>query len=176
MLHCKTHEYLVSNHDDHVRIRKLVIHSFSDAALRSQEGLVVQYIELLMSKLKESISDPKKDGINDMTHWYSFLTFDIMADLCFAENFNALESGSYHPWMEAILEGASWGGTIRFLRAYPSLLFLAKAAKYLSSGTAEINTARKKHMQFSIEKTEKRLNMQLDRADIVNPVRWKHHG
>lgn len=132
--------------------------------------MTTEYCNLLISKLNESLSNPLKNGVNDMSNWYNCLTFDIMADLCFTESFHALENGAYHPWMEIILDAARWGGTIRFLRAYPLLFMLAKAAKYITSGTTEINTARKAHMQYAIEKTEKRLNMNVDRADIVNPV------
>ncbi|MCJ1355500.1 MAG: hypothetical protein MMC33_005492 [Icmadophila ericetorum] len=166
---------LISNHEDHTRIRKLVVHSFSDAALRDQEGAIITgYIDLLISQLKKRIDGPERGKV-DMMSWYMFTTFDIMADLCFAESFNALATGEYHPWMRKILNGAKNGSYVRMERAYPMLAGLSQLAKQIRHPTAKLNTARAEHMRNAIEKTEARVRMNTDRKDIMTPI-LKHNS
>ena len=161
---------VVSNHADHARIRKIMVNSFSDGALRDQEPIIIQYANLLLTKMKESIDSPNK-GLTDMSAWYMYLTFDIMGDLCFAEPFHALSNGEYHPWMTLIMDGARNGGVVRMQRAYPFIAALIRIAKRIVYGNSEFNVARTQHMKYSIEKTHGRLDKQLDRKDIINPVR-----
>ena len=161
---------IVSNHADHARIRRIVVNSFSDGALRDQEPIIIQYADLLLTKWKEITDSPSK-GLTDMSAWYMYLTFDIMADLCFAEPFHALSNGEYHPWMTLIMNGARNGGVVRMERAYPFIAALIKFAKRMVYGDSEFNVARTQHMKYSIEKTDGRLDKQLDRKDIINPVR-----
>ena len=159
----------VCNHEDHVRIRKLVVHSFSDAALRDQEKIMTDYINLLITKLKEKIDGPEQGKV-DMMSWYMFTTFDIMADLCFAEPFHALENGAYHPWMIRILNGAKNGSYVRMERAYPMLAIISRFIKQILHPTARLDTARAEHMKYSIDKTNERIKQDIERKDIITPV------
>ena len=63
----------VSDDADHSRIRKLLAHAFSDAALREQEPLINDYFELLIQKLQEEVDGPNKGHV-DMVRWYNFTT------------------------------------------------------------------------------------------------------
>ena len=165
---------LVSNHDDHVRIRKLVIHSFSDQALRDQEPIITRYIDLLISQLKRAVDGPDKGKV-DLMSWFMFTTFDIMGDLCFAESFNALASGQYHPWMTLILNAAKNGSYVRMERAYPLFAWISQSIKRIKYPTADLNSARKRHMKYSIDKTEARIQMETERLDIMTPVSLDHY-
>lgn len=73
---------------------------FAERSLRDQQGLISHYIDMLVQRLRENSKD--KDGQErsvDMLAWYSFCTFDIIADLVFAESFNMLQNQKPHQWM-----------------------------------------------------------------------------
>ncbi|RAL68205.1 hypothetical protein DID88_008909 [Monilinia fructigena] len=67
----------------HREIRKSLSHAFSAKALRLQEEVVVQYMDMLVSQIAERKDDEK--GLN-MAKWYNWLTFDIIGDLAFGDH------------------------------------------------------------------------------------------
>lgn len=78
-----------ANDADHTRQRRLLNHAFSEAALREQEPLMNKYFDLLIQKLYEKIDGPTQGKVNIM-RWFNFITFDMIGDLCFGEDFGAL--------------------------------------------------------------------------------------
>ncbi|KAJ5933979.1 sterigmatocystin biosynthesis P450 monooxygenase stcL [Penicillium verhagenii] len=86
------------DHDAHARHRRLLSHAFSDRYLREQEGIVVSFVDLLISRLRERIGE---DGLakEDIKNWMNFVTFDITGDLMFAETFDCLKDSQLHPWI-----------------------------------------------------------------------------
>lgn len=79
--------------EDHTRMRKMLTHAFSDKAMREQEPIVQQYVNLLMDKLHE------RGGQKiDIMSWFNFTTFDLMGDLAFSDSFGCLATGEYNSW------------------------------------------------------------------------------
>ncbi|KAI0009074.1 cytochrome P450 monooxygenase-like protein [Xylariaceae sp. FL0662B] len=165
----KTPSILVSNTADHARIRKLVINGFSDSALRSQEPTMTHYIRILIDQLKRKVDGPEKGKV-DIMSWYIFATFDTIGDLCFNETFQALETGTYHPWMKTVLAGIKNGRWIRLQHAYPFLTWMTRTYKFLTSGQSHLNIAREQHLKYTAQKTQKRLADTKPRDDIVTPI------
>jgi cytochrome P450 len=66
----------------HPRMRRSLAHAFSDNALRGQEPLVQQYVDLLVQRLGEQESEGEPV---DIMRWYNFTTFDVICDLSFGE-------------------------------------------------------------------------------------------
>ncbi|KAI9679680.1 MAG: hypothetical protein M1822_007286 [Bathelium mastoideum] len=171
----KTPSILVSNTEDHARIRKLVINGFSDSALRAQEPTMTHYIKILMSKLKHQVDGPAKGKV-DLVSWYIFTTFDTIGDLCFNETFDALDTGSYHPWMRNVLAGIKNGRFVRLQRAYPFFTFFVQMYRLLQGSGANLNTAREEHLRYTAQMTRQRLTAtNLERDDIVTPI-MKRNG
>jgi hypothetical protein len=79
--------------EDHARMRKLIKHAFSDKAMREQEPIIQEYVNLLMDKLHE-----RADQKVDIVSWFNFTTFDLMGDLAFSESFHCLAESKYNPW------------------------------------------------------------------------------
>ena len=78
----------VSDTGHHAKMRKTLSHGFSASALASQEYLVHQHVNLLISQLR------KRNGTEvDAVKWYNFTTFDIIGELSFGESFGCLEAG-----------------------------------------------------------------------------------
>lgn len=69
-----TPNILLSNDADHSRFRKALSWSFSDQALRLQENLIQNYVDVLINALREEAGAGKNV---DMTMWYNLTTFDI---------------------------------------------------------------------------------------------------
>ncbi|OAL47372.1 averantin oxidoreductase [Pyrenochaeta sp. DS3sAY3a] len=82
----------------HGDLRRMLAHGFSDRALRAQEVVIQEYVNLLMKKFDEH----GRNGTTplNMVQWYNFFTFDIIAYLSYGESFNCLSSATMHTWVE----------------------------------------------------------------------------
>ncbi|RDW85292.1 hypothetical protein BP6252_02882 [Coleophoma cylindrospora] len=154
-----------SNDADHARMRKLLSHAFSDAALRQQEPTMHHYFELMVRKLEDKIDNA--GGEVDISKWYNFITFDIIGDMCFGEPFNALDSGNYHYWMSNLFNGIKYSRILVIAAFYkPALPILMAIANLFPT----ISKARKEHQTFTRLKTEKRLEAKTDRIDFMTYI------
>jgi hypothetical protein len=63
--------------------RKVLSHAFSERSLNGEERLLQNYVDQLVSRLRETIA-AKGDAV-DMVKWYNWTTFDIIADLVFGK-------------------------------------------------------------------------------------------
>ncbi|MCJ1380793.1 hypothetical protein MMC17_003902 [Xylographa soralifera] len=92
------HSILSANDADHARYRRLLSHAFSERALSQQEELLISYIHLLISRLRERASS-SNTAVVDLVQWLNFTTFDIVGDLSLGESFHCLEESRYHGWV-----------------------------------------------------------------------------
>ncbi|KAI0584465.1 cytochrome P450 3A4 [Pyrenophora tritici-repentis] len=98
-----TTSIFASNGELHARLRRNVASGFSVSALRLQESLILEYADLLVSRLREVSTE----GAVDMVDWYSFTAFDIIGDLIFSEPFGCLRDGKGHEWVPFVYNGVS---------------------------------------------------------------------
>jgi cytochrome P450 len=75
----------VVDKNDHSRKRRAMAHAFSEKALKSYEDDMIRHIRLFCEKLKEA-----KEPVN-ISDWCSYLTADVLGDLCFGQSFGMLE-------------------------------------------------------------------------------------
>ena len=170
---CRPHLPTVeeSNDEDHARIRKLVAHAFSEAALREQESLLTGHTSKLMNKLGQIADGPEKGRVN-MMDYYNFLTFDVIGDLCLGESFGAIDSGKYDTWITQIFQGLKFWRVLRFGNAYPlvGLLF-----KLLMATVPSVEATRDAFFKIPKAKVEKRLATKTDRKDFMSYVRTQRN-
>ncbi|MCJ1388900.1 hypothetical protein MMC18_001751 [Xylographa bjoerkii] len=159
-------DIIVSNDADHNRIRKLLSHAFSEQAMREQEPLITQYMNMLISKLHDEIRGPAKGRV-DIARWYNLTTFDVVADLCFGESFHALETGVQDPWVSNIFKGVKIMRFLRLARAFPSF---GATLMFIVSFIPAVVEGAKTHRMYTIQRTEKRLAMKTDRKDFMSYV------
>lgn len=158
-----------SSDADHARIRKLVAHAFSDAALREQESLLTGHTSNLMNKLKQITDGPEKGRVNIMDY-YNFLTFDVIGDLCLGESFGAIESGEYDTWIVQIFQGLKFWRVLRLGNAYPLIgLFF----KLLMATIPSVEAMRDSFFKIPKAKVERRLATKTDRKDFMSYVRTR---
>jgi len=112
----------VANEQDkkiHGRLRCQIRPAFSIHALEGMET----YIKANITAFCDGIKRFGKNGENslDLSEWNTFLTFDILGDLCFSNSYKMLETGIKSPVIDAVKTSVQIAGTFFFL---PKFLFL----------------------------------------------------
>lgn len=98
-----------SDKEEHQRLRRALSHGFSDASIRSQEPLIMKYVDKLMSGLKDHCKEGKP---LNMEAWYNWTTFDVVGDLVFGLSFGCLDQFRYNPWVHSMLASIKYGATM----------------------------------------------------------------
>ncbi|KAL4970623.1 cytochrome P450 [Aspergillus stella-maris] len=147
----KSHSIFTVGEGGHPRVRKALSYAFSERALREQEPLVKVYVDLLIQRLSglAASSTPA-----DLVEWYNFTTFDIIGDLAIGQSFNCLRGSKYHEWVHGFWKTIKLGAFVRAMAicTHPALLGLLR---YLAP--ASLKDARRRHLEFVGQSTEKRL-------------------
>lgn len=161
-------QIIVANNEDHSRFRRTLSHAFSEKALAQQEGLLQSYVDLLVNRMKEVISTAK--GPQDMSRWFNWTTFDIIADLTFGESFECLETLSTNKYIPVLFASLAafrlnylfyyWP----FARRFKSLFFSAASLQ----GRADF-------YQWIASQTQKRIERDTERPDFMTEI-LKHNG
>ncbi|USP74926.1 putative cytochrome P450 [Curvularia clavata] len=97
---------IVSERDPakHAQMRKFLSRAFSDQSLREQEGMISNVITKFVDKVGQ-VSE--QDGSVDLTKWFNLMTFDIIGLLAFGQDFEGIESGKTHHWIDDVLGSMS---------------------------------------------------------------------
>ncbi|KAI0108785.1 cytochrome P450 [Hypoxylon sp. NC0597] len=158
------HEALMTaiHPESHARIRKVLAPAFTTRALKAQETIIQQYVNLLVERLRDhAIHEP----IIDIAPWFNFTTFDIFGDLGYGEPFKCLEDSRYHPWISMIYNSEKAAVFIYATRFYPLLeTILMKCI------SPSIKKVQHDHRQLIADKVQRRLNFELERPDIMSYV------
>ena len=151
---------------EHSRMRRLLAHAFSEKALREQEPLVMSYVDMFIDKLHEQIAGPEGRQV-DLVRWYSFTTFDIIADLAFGESFHCLENAEYHSWVTIIFQTMKFLAYLQAARRFPPL---TKALKLILPRRLRKQGAQR--MQYNKALVDKRLKLgkNVDRPDFISYI------
>lgn len=104
--------------DVHRRQRRQLGYAFSDSALVEQEGIIMQYVSLLMKRMAEHAEAGKPLNV---VKWLNFTTFDIIGDLTFSDTFGNLDGDAYHPLVLNFFRGIRGNALERIMNAYPLL-------------------------------------------------------
>lgn len=100
--------------EDHARQRRAFSHPFSNTSCLQQQPIIQAQIDKFITRLAELAPQSDKQPIN-LTHWFSFLSLDIIGDLCFAAPFGCLDanqnSESTSPlfWVENLNNAKRYG-------------------------------------------------------------------
>ncbi|KAK7711811.1 hypothetical protein SLS64_005079 [Diaporthe eres] len=153
-----TEEPRISSERDpavHASQRKALSHAFSARALRDQEDVVHQYVDLLVKQLGNFGAGGLKPV--NVTEAYNWLTFDVIGDLSFGEPFGALADGSNH-WVNLVLDSVIFEGlAMRFKHR----LWLKFVITFFlgSKKMDEFKRNSVEHLALSREKAKKRMEM-----------------
>lgn len=145
----------------HTRYRRAFANAFSDRSLRDQASIVEDYANLLVSKLRHSISRTA-----DLEDVFQSLAFDIGSDLSFGESFGSIKSGKTHPWVDVAKDFGKGLALIASINQYPpidQLLRFIIPKKVLAK--------MRDHAMMSKAMSQKRLSLETDRPDFVTPTK-----
>jgi cytochrome P450 len=149
---------LAANDEDHTRQRRLLNYAFSDQALRSQENIIISYIDLMISKLHNRAASGSPV---DIMKYLNFLTFDITGDLLFDESFGSLQSENYDHWIANLFDMLRIGCIFLGLRSYG--VPVMKLVEIVPAMAKAENT----HHSYTKEKMARRLAKKTDRKDFM---------
>ncbi|OAK94660.1 cytochrome P450 monooxygenase-like protein [Phaeosphaeriaceae sp. SRC1lsM3a] len=149
---------------DHSRVRRNVSHAFSDKALREQEPLIQQYVDLLVNRLGEQAAG---DGPIDIMRWYNYTTFDVICDLAFGEPLYCLRDSKEHNWIALVMNNLKSIGLLSVRNKYPMFAYYDHLKNYFKD-TAAIARARLEFWRITSEKVTKRLEKGTDRPDFFS--------
>ncbi|KAI7773787.1 hypothetical protein LA080_009883 [Diaporthe eres] len=118
------------------------------------ENLMRIQVEKFIAVLGQ-MADEKRPA--DLSSWYTYLAFDVMGDLCFAEPFGCLEQASATEWSTSVINvfvAATWTQGIRRLSGVGTWLESIMLKLFVPPKAAEWA---KTHLRNSREKTLRRL-------------------
>lgn len=128
-------------------MRRVFNPAFSDRSLREQEPLFHKYVDLLVSKLRDTNGQPVPLG-----QMLNFATFDIMGDLTFGQPLGLLQSAEYSSWVKNVFDAVRVLPLIQFIEYYP---LLSKIYKYLEPRS--LYKMKTTHFKHSADRVDKRL-------------------
>ena len=159
---------IVANDEDHTRFRRVLSHAFSEQALRGQEVLLQGYVDLLVDRLKETIAS--ESDLQDLTQWYNWCTFDVIADLCFGEPFGCLQDKATHKYIQMLFTS---------LKAFPLhyIMMHWPITKYLRSLVVNPETLQRRleYYKWIASRTQIRTERETQRPDFMTEI-LKHNG
>lgn len=79
----------------HGRKRRVLSQAFSDHALKAMEDVVLLHVRQLCDKLADfrgsTSYSGKEERVRNLASWFSWLTYDVMGELCFGKSFDMLQ-------------------------------------------------------------------------------------
>lgn len=161
-----TWSLLASSEADHSRMRRNLAHAFSDKALREQETLVQQYVDLLVDRLDEHAAEDKPV---DIMRWYNYTTFDVICDLTFGEPLYCLRDSKEHIWIQLVFASVKAIG-LASVRANNPLFAYYDMARNLFKDNSAIARNRLEFFRLANEKVTRRLEKGTDRPDFFSYI------
>ncbi|KAK8103686.1 Cytochrome P450 monooxygenase BOA3 [Apiospora kogelbergensis] len=153
--------------DTHAVLYKLFAPSFRPQALRDQEHLIHNHVDLFVQQLCRW---SRENSYVDVSKGFEWLTFDIMGELAFGESFGAVKNGQSHTWV-SILLGAVYSTSVVQLKK--RLPILEKALPWLA--TKQVLEEWAQHQAATMERVQKRIQMDEsmgERQDLLtHPIR-----
>lgn len=153
---------------EHARQRRALGYLFTNTALLHEESLLRLHVHKLVTVFKKmaAVNQPV-----DFSSWYTYVAFNVMGDLCFAEPFGCLDQASATEWSRSVINvfiAATWTQGIRRLSGVGTWLECLMMKLLVPTKAAEW---RKIHLNNSREKTIRRLqNPDRDHPDFMSQI------
>ena len=152
---------LGADQETHARYRKLLAHAFSEKGMREQEPLIMQYVDLLITRLSEFV---KSGEPADLVVWYNRTTFDVIGDLAFGDPFDGLKMRTTHPWIPHLYNNVKYVAQIAAIRPW--------IPEYVANKliTEEVRKGRQESFQYAQNKITHRIEYGRDRGDFWDGI------
>ncbi|PPJ53654.1 hypothetical protein CBER1_00883 [Cercospora berteroae] len=160
---------LIDNDENHSKGRRLLSHAFSDKALHEQESLIQNYVDQLVDRLKETTSENSQKPV-DLTKWYNWTTFDVIADLLFGEPFGCLQDMTTHKHIKLLFDSVKSFRFLYILGYYPFVKYLRGLVV-----DPDLLAKRAEYMSWVSSQVTKRIERETDRPDFMTHI-LAHNG
>ncbi|KAM0799194.1 cytochrome P450 [Usnea florida] len=152
---------------EHSRMRRVLAHAFSEKAMREQEPLIQEYIDLFMKSLHTAAAK----GPQNMVSWYEFIAFDIIGDLTFGQSLKCISNGNsqWITFMNVIFKAGKRISVFKYFphlapimlplmtrsKAYKSRMKSVANTRAMVSRRMATKTDRKDFMSYALRAMEK---------------------
>ena len=155
----------MASDDDAVPIRRAINPAFSHKALLEQEPMIQSHIQRLMMQLTKISYDNSSDKqcSVDLRKWVVFSMFDINSDFAFGEDMGCVASGSFHEWVQFVIDYFYAATLLHQCYKFPFLnrlltLCIPKA----------IREQHRRHNEASLQRVRNRMHTEIDRPDFMH--------
>lgn len=120
------------DHSRHAAMIRLYGNAFSRSFLNEMEPMIVDYIDRFVEHVRLKTAN---GGVMDLTTGYSSMTFDIIGDLAFGQDFGAIGRKTPHEFILKFNESFGFTSILEAVRRFPllgpfvRLLFWSKVAR-----------------------------------------------
>lgn len=142
----------------HSILRRFLAHGFSENAMKAQEPVILDLVNLLMQRLREHAEEGVR--VVDVNKWFNFATFDIIGKLTFGADLGNLRNRDWHPWVKG---SANNNKVVGFMAAANSV-GLGPIIKWCISN--EI-LPRQRYLDELAEMVQKRTGVTVERPDFI---------
>ncbi|KAF2648229.1 cytochrome P450 [Lophiostoma macrostomum CBS 122681] len=146
--------------DDAVPIRRAMNSAFSHKALLEQEPMIQSHIKRLLAQLELSSYGNREV---DVRKWITFSMFDINSDFGFGEDMGCVASGSFHEWVQFVVDFFYAATLIHQCYKFSPLNKLL--ALCIPKSTRERQV---KHHEASLMRVRRRMSKQATRPDFMH--------
>ncbi|OAA75555.1 cytochrome P450 monooxygenase [Akanthomyces lecanii RCEF 1005] len=152
----------------HRRQRRVLGGGFSDMALKHQEPLLSQHVNVLIQKMHEKARAKSRV---DVVEWFNYTTFDFMAEYVYGESLSCLEDARYHPFLGMKFVAVKAWTVISMSKYVPSMAWPIKAAAWYLY--RDLLRNREADARFSDSKITERMGRDGDSSskDYISHVR-----
>lgn len=151
-----------TGYEQHVRHRQNISPVFAPQALVAQEPMFKQHVDVLIQCLRKECDAGRRTM--DMASWYSWVTYDVVGELMFSENFDCLKTPTNRSWVTLIANSFRAGAWEAQLHYYPRPI--AAVLRYFCMPAALQNKF-VQHGELTVEKLSKRLETAAESSDII---------
>ncbi|AEO65383.1 uncharacterized protein THITE_2143111 [Thermothielavioides terrestris NRRL 8126] len=153
---------------DHARQRRALGNLFTNSSLLRLESLLQAQVHKFVAILETMAAGNRSLNVSD---WYTYLAFDMMGDLCFAEPFGCLDQASNTQWSTSVINvfvAATWTQGIRRISGVGTWLESLMTRLLVPAKAAAWRTI---HLENSREKTVRRLaDSDRDHPDFISQI------
>ncbi|KAJ4303772.1 hypothetical protein N0V90_002673 [Kalmusia sp. IMI 367209] len=150
--------------EEHRKQRRALSHAFSAQALRDQESVVQEYVNMFIDGLEKWGTGTQGLNIVEAFNW---VTFDIIGELAFGESFGACKLGRSHPWVSTVVDSVREQDLLSHQREVPWLVLL-----FPFLIPKDLPEKFKMHRQYTLEKVATRIEKQdrITRTDFFKHI------
>ena len=106
-----------ANNPDHTRIRKGISLAFSDSALREQQYLITQNIEILISYIRQQAS-AAPGFVLDLNEIFTHFSLDVSCELCLEESPSTVQKPDNRSSCQDVFQSLKMWKVLRFGQVY----------------------------------------------------------